>query len=102
MFSRDVEEESALESKAVSWAEREHGAIHRKLNGAGRSGWPDHIFVFHGLVVFVEFKRKGKKPRPIQAYTIEQLARRRAAVFWTDDLSDFQERIHVLLQQVRS
>ena len=41
-----------------------------KLNVIGRVGWPDRIYMYHGKIIFVEFKRAGQKPRRIQDHVI--------------------------------
>lgn len=93
--------ESELETKATEYA-LSLGAMHLKLNVRGRRGWPDHIYVFPGdLTLFVEFKRLGKEPEPIQAYTIAELEARGAHVFWTNNLDDFKRRVNAQLASIR-
>jgi hypothetical protein len=64
--------ESSIERKTCAWA-RERGVLMLKLNTPGRRGWPDRMFIFDGLVAFIEFKRPGEKPVPIQEYVMELL-----------------------------
>jgi hypothetical protein len=64
--------ESDIEGEVTSWAEG-LGALHLKLNVRGRKGWPDHIYLFHGKVVLMEFKLPGEGPEPIQTYVHTRL-----------------------------
>lgn len=52
-----------------------------------RPGTPDRIFAA-GLHVWIEVKREGEKPMPIQAATHEQLKANGALVFVLDDPGD--------------
>ena len=40
-----------------------------KFSSASRKGVPDRIFLYKGSVMFIEFKRNGKKPTKLQEYT---------------------------------
>lgn len=53
--------------------------IRVRLNVTGRKGWPDYLYGYKGRVCFVEFKRPGCKPEPIQDHVHTML---RAAGFW--------------------
>lgn len=52
--------------------ERE-GYIVIKLVLTNQNGIPDLLLLKDGKAVFVEVKRPGSKPRPLQEYRIEQL-----------------------------
>jgi hypothetical protein len=59
--------ESSIEKAVCDRAFRKLGLINIKLNGPGRRGWPDRLFILdNGKVVFMEFKQKGKKSTPLQ------------------------------------
>lgn len=51
------------------------------------TGWPDRWLVGPGgRIVFVEWKRNGEEPEPLQARRIEQLKRRGHRVYVWDHL----------------
>lgn len=78
--------EKHIEGKIVEWA-IDHGWVHLKLNVLGRRGWPDQLFIAPGpVVVFMEMKDKGKKPRAIQMYVMKMLHHLGCHVTWTDDV----------------
>lgn len=64
--------ESAVEVKVTEYA-KEVGCLHIKLNVQGSRGWPDHLYLYRGKVLFVEFKRWEEKPRKLQEYRIGKL-----------------------------
>lgn len=63
-----------------------------KLNGFlcpkvqfAEAGWPDRLFLSPtGHTIFIEFKRPGEKPVPLQTYRIEELRKRGIPAFWCD------------------
>lgn len=57
--------ESKIEKALTEGAER-LGAVVRKLKWIGRDGAPDRVVMFSGWTVWVELKRPGEVPRPIQ------------------------------------
>lgn len=46
-----------------------------KIGLCNLPGFPDLMLLRNGTAVFVEVKRPGCKPRPLQQYRIEQLRR---------------------------
>ena len=53
---------------------RKRGGICLKFVSPGWDGAPDRVCLFSGgRIVFVEVKRPGAKPRPLQARRMEQL-----------------------------
>lgn len=72
MQSRLVEVD--IENRVCKQAERE-GWIAAKLANLGSRGWPDRWFFKPGpVIVIIEFKKPGKKPRPLQTYICNMLA----------------------------
>lgn len=57
--------ESKIEKALTEGAERA-GATVRKVKWIGRDGAPDRVVMFRGWTVWVELKRPGEVPRPIQ------------------------------------
>jgi hypothetical protein len=60
--------ETDIERRVVGYAERLKIAV-LKLNVKGRRGWPDRIFLIPGgCPLFIEFKKPGEKPEPLQEF----------------------------------
>lgn len=59
-----------------------------KLNVKGRVGWPDRLFIFHGKVLFIEFKRLGEKPTLIQQYVHAEIRAHGVPVEVVDNVGD--------------
>ena len=55
------------EADVSAYAESK-GCLHIHLNIIGRRGWPDHLYIYHGRVMFIEYKRPGEKPGKLQDY----------------------------------
>lgn len=89
--------ESKLEGEAVVYAQ-DFDCLHYKLNGIGKRGKNDQLFVLpNGWVWFVEFKRKGEAPRRLQRLDHKNLRRRHQVVDVVDSLKKFKDRLHRLL-----
>ena len=62
------------------------GVMQLKLNVMGQRGWPDRLFLVPGgRPLFVEFKRPGGKPRPLQTYIHEAMEKAGYHVEVVDD-----------------
>ena len=73
--------EAGVEGHVVAYALRVYGWESIKLNLMGRRSQPDRLFYATGGVpLLIEFKRKGKKPEPLQQHTIDKLRRAGYAV----------------------
>lgn len=80
--------ESALERKMMRWA-IDRGAIVVKVQGT--RGWPDRAVVLpNGRTLFVEFKRPGQKPDPLQEHILKQLRMRGCPATWADSEESFK------------
>ena len=80
---------SALEKDVVKrvkdWCDK-NGVLYIKFTPFGSKGWPDTIIVFPGgFHLWVELKRAGKKPRPLQQHRMGQLAVMGALAVWFDN-----------------
>lgn len=67
--------------------------IHYKLNGMGKMGKPDQLFVLpNGYAWFVEFKRVGEEPSPLQLIEARGLIEHHQyhAFIWTLDEFTFK------------
>lgn len=73
-MKRKVPLEKATEDKSRLYALENYHVKSIKLNLMGNRSWPDRIFLLHHAPAWwVEFKRIGEKPTPIQQYTNEYL-----------------------------
>ena len=77
--------ESYIERSVVA-AAKKNGWFVRKVEWVGHVGAPDRVFIRGGLVLWVEFKAPGKKPRPTQVLEHEQMTKHGARVFVVDDV----------------
>ena len=51
------------------------GIQFKKLKPEGESGWPDRTLLYRGHVMFLELKRMGEKPEPLQQFVLDQLVK---------------------------
>jgi hypothetical protein len=66
--------ESSIEKGVCEWAVK-RGWLAWKLWGFNQVGLPDRIFIYKfPTIIFMEFKRPGKKPRRIQERVGKELA----------------------------
>lgn len=67
--------ESSIERSVVA-AAKKLGVMQLKLNVCGQRGWPDRLFLVPGgHPLFIEFKRPGEAPRPLQAHVHRMMER---------------------------
>lgn len=62
------------------------GLIPVRINVVGRKGWPDYGYGYAGRMCFIEYKRPGEKPEPLQAYVHKILRDQGFDVFVIDDI----------------
>lgn len=74
--------EKDIEQTVVKWAkENNFLALKVKFN---ENGYPDRLFISpYGHTVFIEFKRPGEEPRPLQSHRIAELIKRGVPATWT-------------------
>lgn len=77
--------EGKVRAPVLRWAKK-HGVLHIRMHmGRGASaGWPDDLFIKDGRAVWIEFKRPGKAPTPLQTRRIEELRAAKAKAGWHD------------------
>ena len=62
------------------------------LKMTGEKGIPDRLVILPGgKCIFVELKREGEKPRPIQDYRLQQLMYLGCSVLIIDSLEDVRD-----------
>lgn len=77
--------EKLLEDKSVTYA-LGFNYLHFKMNALGAKGKPDQLFIApHGLHFWIEFKRMGEDPEPLQRYWAKQIVKRKGLVYGCDD-----------------
>ena len=78
--------EKSIEQALVRETKR-RGGICPKFTSPGMDGMPDRLVLFpEGILVFVEVKAPGEKPRPLQLHRHEQLRRLGFHVYVLDGL----------------
>lgn len=77
--------ESAIESALVRHAKK-LGIYTTKFTSPSRRGVPDRIFIYKGVVLFLELKAPGGKPTKLQMHEMRELGGQGANVMWTDNL----------------
>lgn len=50
------------------------GLLPIRINVVGRKGWPDYGYGYKGHMCFIEFKRPGERPEPLQEH-VHQILR---------------------------
>lgn len=75
--------ESAIQSMIIkqldSW-----GWMVVKLIQTNTNGIPDLMAMRNGKVVFIEVKRKGEEPEPLQKHRLNQINEKGIMAFWVD------------------
>ena len=75
--------ESAIQSMIIkqldSW-----GWMVVKLIQTNTNGIPDLMAMRNGKVVFIEVKRKGEEPEPLQKHRLNQINEKGILAFWVD------------------
>ena len=82
--------EAKLQSKIIKYLDA-NGFYTLKTIKLNKNGLPD-IFAFkNGKTYMIEVKAKGKKPRELQLYRIEEVKDFGVLSFWFDDFDKFKE-----------
>ena len=90
--------EKVIEQKLTLMV-KNRGGIAPKFLSPGMDGMPDRIILLpNGKCAFVEVKRKGMKPRPLQMARHEKLRNLGYKVYVLDDI----KQIGVLLDEIQS
>lgn len=90
--------EKDIEERVVRWA-KERGFLTPKVRFI-EIGYPDRLFISpYGHTIFIEFKRPGEKPDPIQNLRIKQLTNRSIPAYWVDS---YEQAIFILKAAVDS
>jgi hypothetical protein len=79
--------EHDIEKTVTDWA-KARGVVCLKYQPKGDVGWPDHIYIIppYGTVVFIEFKKPGEEPTPIQQHRIDCIQGAGGNAYWVDSV----------------
>lgn len=79
--------EKQIENKVSKWAKASCWICH-KVRFA-ENGWPDRLYIHPlGLHVWIEYKRPGQVPAPLQIERIRTLLDQGVKAGWTDNYED--------------
>jgi len=73
-----------VEQPSVRFAEK-NGWLALKLNNPWCRGYPDRLYVGYEYHIYIEYKIPGKKPSKLQWKRINDLRKRGAFAFWSDN-----------------
>lgn len=74
------------------------GGLCMKFVSPGLSGVPDRIVVLNGQIIFVEMKKPGGRPRPLQVRVINLLRNQGCQV----EVIDTKEQVERLVEDIAS
>jgi hypothetical protein len=78
--------ESELEAAIRRYAQQK-GCLFFKFTSPGKKGVPDRLLISpKGKVAFMEVKRAGKAPRPLQLYWLREFNKRKVPATYCDTL----------------
>ena len=77
--------ESTIEQAVCAYA-KSKGCLTLKLSGQNQKGQPDRMFLYHGRIMFIEFKAPGKRPTALQARWLDRLTEHTFAATFCDDI----------------
>lgn len=91
--------EVKIENRYVRYAEK-RGCLVPKGNPEGRRGYPDRLTLCpEGKFFWIEFKRQGEKPRPLQLSVHRKLRALGHKVYVVDN---YEEAVEILESELRS
>ena len=93
--------EDELEAKIRDYA-RSKGCLCWKFVSPGNPGVPDRLIISpSGAVLFMEVKRLGETPRPLQQFKIHELTRHNCRALYVDNLDAAKRHIDALASHVQ-
>jgi hypothetical protein len=92
--------ESKIENNVVAYAIK-RDLVHRKLNGMGNRSWPDQMFLGPGgKTLYIEFKKLGAQPTPLQLENHKMLRALGMTVAVIDTIEEGRACIDWFVEQV--
>lgn len=77
--------EVSIEDEVVKWAKK-NKFLTPKVKFT-EAGYPDRMFVSpYGHTIFIEFKRPGEEPSPLQYHRLSELTKRGVPATWCDNV----------------
>lgn len=73
-----------------------------KICDRNYKGIPDVQFILHGTVIFIEFKRPGKKPSPKQEHTLVRLRSSGVIAEWFDSDKEAMKFIESIINKTEA
>ena len=95
--SRFRQRESVIERAVVQYA-RGLGVLVYKFQSPVQRGVPDRVFIYNGLVWFIEFKATGAKPTSQQEHHISAIAAQGIHVQVIDEYEAGCAAIHTMIE----
>ena len=84
--------------KAIGVYAKKNGCLYYKFTSPAQRAVPDRIIITpRGVVGFIEVKREGAKPTPLQLAEIKKLITQCARATWVDNVLDGKNFIDHLL-----
>ena len=77
--------ERDVQRKVIAHA-KQLGAYARKFSSPANAAVPDYIVLHRGRALFIEFKRRGKRPTPNQEDELRQIREQAFLIFVIDDV----------------
>ena len=77
---------------------KERGVLFLKFTSPGNAGVPDRILIGPtGKIAFLELKRPGESPRPLQLHWLKVLNERGCVAGWTSSVEEGKRFINEIL-----
>ena len=80
MLENPIETKVCAHAKSLGW-------LHYKFKSMSNKAIPDRIFIKGGVVLFIEFKRTGKRPSKLQLKVHKELREEGMNVSVVDDVN---------------
>lgn len=76
---------------------KEYNILCFKFTSPSNAGVPDRILIGYGYTLFIELKRPGEMPRPLQLEIHKKMRNHGAYVFVIDNKNDIDAIIHHII-----
>jgi hypothetical protein len=93
--------EVPIRRKVIYDAQRLYGVQAVPVDARVATGWPDRIFLTPLAPLWLEFKKPGETPRPLQSQRLDLLRGLGYNAAWVDSYDDAMERITLALKRTR-
>jgi len=83
-----MKRESAIEQNIVSYSLERYRVGSIKLNVMSNAGYPDRLFLFPRRPTWLEIKKPGEEPTPLQYTRLQELEQLGYTAAWVDNEAD--------------